>query len=304
MGTAPAYRSDRLRLRKALGLTAAVILVQAVGAWYSGSLALLSDTGHVLTDFLTLAAASVALQVAGYPLRPGSRFTYGLHRVEVLVALGSALLLLGVCGGIVWEAVQRLVEPRPVLAVPLIVVALLGLVGNGFVVVFLRHGESLSTRAAYLHALSDMASSLAVVLGGLGIWWTGLVWIDPVLSLILVGFIVRHALLLLWEAVGVVLEASPRGVSLSEIEAALQRIAGVIGVHDLHVWRVAPHELLLSAHVVVESPEQHAAVLAAARRVLQERFGIHHVVLQVETPELMQQWQCDTCWYTLGGARS
>lgn len=292
-----AYRADRRRLQKALGLTAAVIFVQVVGVWYSGSLALLSDTGHVLTDLLGLGAAYAALQVVIYPLRSGSRFTYGLYRVEVLVALGSGLLLLGVCAVITWEAVHRLVAPRPIVLPPMMASAVAGLVGNGLAVFFLRHGTTLSTRAAYLHALSDMASSLAVVTGGLGMWWMGALWIDPVLSLVLVGFIVRHAGRLLWEAVGVILEASPRGVSVLEIEQLLRQIPGVCDVHDLHLWRIAPQDVVLSAHVVAAPEVSRDTILATARHLLQERFGVYHVALQVESSELAEQWRCAQCRY-------
>lgn len=298
MAVEAGYRTDRRRLRAAIAVTVLIVLGQALGAWYSGSLALLSDTGHVLTDLLTLGAAYVALQVVAYPLRPGSRFTYGLWRVEVLVALASAVLLLVVCGVIAWEAVQRLVTPRQVLAVPMLLVALGGFVGNGVVLLLLRHGQSLSTRAAYLHALSDLASSLAVIGGGVGIWWTGMMWIDPVLSLVLVGFIVRHALVLLGEAVGVVLEASPRTVSIREVEEALRRLPQVVDVHDLHIWRITPLEIVLSAHLVVESEALSGDVLQRAQQLLRERFGIHHAALQVEPPWLAQQWQCTRCRYS------
>ncbi len=292
-----AYRADQRRLRKALGLTAAVVLVQAAGVWYSGSLALLSDTGHVLTDLFGLGAAYLALQVVSYPLRSGSRFTYGLYRAEVLVALGSALLLLGVCAVIVWEAVHRLVTPRPIVLPPMMASAVAGLIGNGVAVVFLRHGETLSTRAAYLHALSDMASSLAVVLGGIGMWWTEALWIDPMVSLVLVGFIIRHAVRLLWETVGVILEASPKAISVAEVERLLRQIPGVCDVHDLHLWRIAPQDVVLSAHVVAAPEASRDAILGSARRLLQERFGVHHVALQVESPEIAEQWQCAHCRY-------
>ncbi|MDW8225845.1 MAG: cation diffusion facilitator family transporter [Bacteroidota bacterium] len=296
------YRADQKRLRAAIGFTACVMVAQAVGVWYSQSLALLSDTGHVLTDFLSLGAAYLALQAAKYPLRPGSRYTYGLYRVEVLIALLSALLLLGVCVFIAWEAVQRLWAPRAVSVVPMLLAGLVGLVGNGFVVVFLHRGESLSTRAAYLHALSDMASSLAVIAGGVSIWSTGAFWVDPVLSLVLVGFIVRYAVLLLWEALGVVLEASPRMLPLRDLEAALRQLPGVSDVHDLHVWRVAPREMLLSAHLVVGTGENSEHVLTQARSLLQKRFGIHHIALQIEPPGLAQVWQCANCRYTVPGS--
>ncbi len=292
------YQGERRRLRAVLGLTVAIMLVQLVGAWYSGSLALFSDTGHVLVDFLGLGAAYMALCVVMYPLRSGSRFTYGLHRVEVLVAIGNSLLLLAVCALIAWEAVQRVVNPRGVVLAPMLISAVLGLIGNAIAVWLLHRGQTLSTRAAYLHALSDMASSVAVVGGGIGMWWTGALWIDPVLSLVLVGFIVRHAFLLLWESLGVVLEASPSALSPVNVEDALCRIPGVSGVHDLHIWRITPKEMVLSAHLVIEPGIPQDAVLASARQLLQERFGVHHVALQIESSEMAEQWQCIQCRYT------
>lgn len=296
------YRSDQTRLRRAIGLTAAIVLGQGLGAWYSGSLALLSDTGHVLTDFLALGSALLALHVVARPLRPGSRFTYGLYRVEVVVALGSALLLLGVCGWIVWQAVHRLLVPRPVLVEPMLGVAFLGLLGNVAVALLLHRGESLSVRAAYLHALSDAVSSVAVIGAALGVWWTGALWLDPVLSLVLVGFIARQALVLLWEALTVVLETSPKTVPVRELETMLRDLPGVRDVHDLHIWRITPAEPLLSAHLVVQPGVDRDELLAQARALLEERFGIAHISLQVELPEFVHAWQCHRCPYSPGGA--
>ncbi len=296
----PRYRADQARLRQALALTVVIVVGQALGAWYSGSLALLSDTGHVLTDSLAIGAALLALHIAARPLRPGSRFTYGLHRIEVVVALGSALLLLGVCGWIVWQAVHRLFVPRQVLVEPMLGVALLGLLGNVAVALLLHHGESLSVRAAYLHALSDAVSSVAVIGAALGVWWTGALWLDPVLSLVLVGFIARQALLLLWEALSVVLEMSPKTVPVLELEAVLRQLPGVQDVHDLHVWRITPVESLLSAHLVARPGADRDELLAQARALLEERFGIAHVSLQVEPPEFVHTWQCHRCPYSPG----
>ncbi len=294
----PQYRTDQRRLQQALGLTATIVLVQAAGAWYSGSLALLSDTGHVLTDFLVLGTAALALRLVERPLRPGSRFTYGLHRIEVVVALGSALLLLGVCGWIIWQAVQRLFIPRTVLVEPMLVVAVFGLAGNIGVALLLHRGTSLSVRAAYLHALSDALSSVAVIGAGVGLWWSGALWLDPVLSLVLVGFIARQAALLFWEALGVVLETSPKSVPLQELEQALRQLPGIRDVHDLHVWRITPMEPLLSAHLVAQPGVDRDELLSRARSLLQERFGISHVSLQLEAPELVHSWQCDRCPYS------
>ncbi|MEN3027091.1 MAG: cation diffusion facilitator family transporter [Chlorobiota bacterium] len=291
------YRDEGWRLRRALLLTCGLVVIQAIGAWYSGSLALLSDTGHLLTDLLTQLAAYVGLSIASYSPRPGSRFTYGLHRVEVVVGIVSAAFLLVLCGWIAWEAFERLWTPYSVLPLPMVIAALVGLVGNAVVVVFLRHAHSLSTRAAYLHALSDMASSLAVVVAGTALWWTGAAWIDPVLSLVLIGFLLRHTLVLLWEALGIVLEASPRGVSVPQVEEALRQLPGVLDVHDLHVWGIASQEAVLSAHLVVDSSAATATVLEQAHKVLQERFGIHHSTLQLESSEFAQARQCANCCY-------
>jgi cobalt-zinc-cadmium efflux system protein len=294
--TAPGEHAAELRrLRRALLLSIGVALTQALGVWYSSSLALLSDTGHVLTDVLALASAYLALKVLERPLRADTRLTYGLHRVEVLVALGSGLLFLGMCGWIAWEAVERLLQPRPVVVVPMLVTAAIGFVGNLVSALFLRHGASLSTRAAYLHVLGDLLSSVAVLSGGLSMLWSGAMWIDPVLSLVLTGLLLRSALRLLWEGVEVLLEAAPYRFLPSTVTAELGRVPGVAQVHDLHIWRISSREPALSAHLVLEPGADAAAVLAAAQQMLQERFGLHHTTLQLEPPGFAHHWGCADC---------
>jgi cobalt-zinc-cadmium efflux system protein len=269
---------ERRVLAAALALTSFFAMVEAVGGWWSGSLALLSDAGHMVTDVAALSIALIAQRLAQRP--PSARASYGYARAEVLAAFCNALLMLAAVAWIAVEAVRRLFTPAPVAGGIVIVVALAGLVVNVLCAWLLSRGTSLNSRAALLHVLSDLAASFAALVAGVVISVTGWYPIDPLLSLVVGALILRSTWGLLRSSVEVLMEGVPAHLSYDEIGRALTRLPGVSAVHDLHVWHMTSERAALSAHIVIGDPVDWPGTLEAARHLLAERFGIDHVTLQ------------------------
>jgi cobalt-zinc-cadmium efflux system protein len=262
----------------ALALTAIFAVIEALGGWWAGSLALLSDAGHMVTDVAALSIAVIAARLARRP--PTQRASYGYARAEVLAAFINALLMLGAVFWIAVEAARRLLAPAPVAGIVVIVVALAGLGVNVLCASLLSRGESLNSRAALLHVLSDLAASLAALAAGIVVTLTGWMPIDALLSLVVAALILRSTWGLLKTSVGVLMEGVPAHLSYDEIGTALTRVPGVSAVHDLHVWHMTSARTALSAHVVIRDPNDWPETLQAAQHLLAERFGIDHVTLQ------------------------
>lgn len=267
----------------ALVLTLGFAAVEAMAGWWSGSLALLGDAGHMLTDAASLGLAALAARIA---LRPTSaRHSYGLRRVEALAALANGLFMLVIVGGLVWHAVERLLEPRAVAGEAVILVALGGLVLNLAVAWLLTRGEGdLNTRGALLHVIGDLLGSVAALASGIVILYTGWMPIDPLLTMLICGLILYSTLSLLRQVVHTLLEGVPEGLSLPEIGHAMAGVDGVRSVHDLHIWSLDSRRSALSAHVVLADATRWPAVLEAERSLLRARFGIEHATLQPELP--------------------
>lgn len=265
----------------ALALTLGYAAVEALAGWWSGSLALLSDAGHMLTDAFALALATLAARLA---IRtPTGTHSYGLRRVETLAGMVNALLMLAVVGVIVWHAVGRLIEPRPVHGQAVIMVALLGLLLNIVVAWLLSRGESdLNTRAALLHVIGDLLGSVAALVSGLVVHLWGWYPIDPLLSMVICGLILVATLRLLRTAAHTLLDAVPETISLPQVGRAMARIEGVASVHDLHIWSLDSREAALSAHVVLARAEDWPEILSRLQSMLREQFAIAHVTLQPE----------------------
>lgn len=267
----------------ALVLTLGFAAVEAIAGWWSGSLALLGDAGHMLTDAASLGLAALAARIA---LRPASaRHSYGLRRVEALAALANGLFMLVIVGGLVWHAVERLLNPREVAGEAVILVALGGLVLNLAVAWLLTRGEGdLNTRGALLHVIGDLLGSVAALASGIVILYTGWMPIDPLLTMLICGLILYSTLALLRQVVHTLLEGVPDGLSLPEVGHAMAGVEGVRSVHDLHIWSLDSNRSALSAHVVLADAARWPTVLAAERALLRSRFGIEHATLQPELP--------------------
>jgi cobalt-zinc-cadmium efflux system protein len=274
---------SRGKLLTTLGITAAFLVVEVLGAVWTGSLALLADAGHMLTDVGGLALALFAIWVAGRPPTPAK--TYGYYRVEILAALVNALVLLAVAGAILVEAYRRLREPPDVLGGPMLLIAVIGLAAN-LGCAWLLHADaatSLNVRGAYLHVLGDALASVGVVVAAALVVATGWAVADPLASVAIALIIVPRTWGLLLQAVNVLLEGTPAHLDLGEIEAAIQRAPGVRRVHDLHVWTLTSGREAMSAHVVVEDVGASDRLLRELHEVLHARFGIDHTTIQLET---------------------
>lgn len=267
----------------ALALTLGFAAIEALAGWWSGSLALLSDAGHMVTDSFALALAALAARLSTAPAT--ARHTYGLRRVETLAGLFNGLTMLLVVGVIVWHAVQRLLDPQPVAGATVMMVAFLGLVLNVVVAWMLSRGEhNLNTRAAMLHVIGDLLGSVAALAAGIVIHFTGWYPIDPLLSMLICGLILAATVRLLRSATHMLLDAVPTHLSVDEVGSAMVQADGVASVHDLHIWSLDSNNDALSAHIVVEREDDWPRVLLRLHDLLKRRFGIQHITLQPELP--------------------
>jgi cobalt-zinc-cadmium efflux system protein len=265
----------------ALAITFAYSLIEVAGGLWTGSLALLSDAGHMFSDALALGLAAIAARLAQRPA--GHRHSYGWARAEVIGALLNSLLMLGIIVALVVEAVFRLHDPRPVSAPGMMLIALIGLLVNAAVAWIMSRGEiTVNVRAALLHVIGDLVSSFAALLAGIVIYATGWLPIDPILSLAIAVLILASTVALLRDTLHVLMEGVPAQVELPAIGRELAMLPGVIAVHDLHVWSIAPGRVALSAHVELEELQRWPDILAAAGTVLHDRHGIGHITLQPE----------------------
>jgi cobalt-zinc-cadmium efflux system protein len=287
------HHSDSRRLLTfAVGLTLGFALVEVVAGWLSGSLALLSDAGHMVTDSTALALAAWAAWMARRP--PSARHSYGLGRLETLAALFNALLMVALVSVVSAAAVQRLLEPPQVHGEIVTWVALVGLLVNILVARLLMGGRNnINVRAALLHVLGDLLGSIAALVSGVVILYTGWTSIDPILSLFIVLLILISSLRLLREVVHTLLEGVPMNLELEEVGRAMAGAEGVLSVHDLHIWSLSAETTALSAHVVVQRIDQWPGVLWRLRELLSERFGIEHVTLQPEPLETVVELRRD-----------
>ena len=276
-------RSATRRLGFVLALTALYTVAEVVGGIMTGSLALLADAGHMLTDNVALGLALLAAWLTTRP--PDAGRTYGYRRAEILAALGNGVSLLVACGFISWEAITRFGTPHPVEATPMGLVAAGGLIVN-LIGVLVLHGEgSLNERSARLHVLGDMLGSVGALAAALLIGWRGWLWADPLASLAIVVILLRGSFRLVLEAVRVLMEGVPAGIDTDAVRRCLAEIPGVGNVHDLHVWCLAEGSPILTAHLVVDRSVPTSRVLREATDQVAASFGISHVTLQVEPPD-------------------
>lgn len=279
----PADASAMRALGFALAMTGGYAIVEAVGGWLAGSLALLSDAGHMATDAAALGLALFAQWVARRP--PSPRASYGYARAEVLAAFVNALALLLLVGFIVVEAARRIAHPTPVAGAAVLGIAAVGLAVNLVTAWLLsRAADSTGARSALLHVLSDALGSVGALVAGAVILTTGWTPIDPLLSLLTALLILRSTWRLLAQTIGVLMEGVPAHLDYREIGGALTGIPGVSGVHDLHVWQMSARHAALSAHVTIDTGEDWPRILDAARQMLAARFHIDHVTLQPSWP--------------------
>jgi cobalt-zinc-cadmium efflux system protein len=277
-----AHGTGTRRLVATLALTVGYMLAEAIGGWMSGSLALLADAGHMLSDAAALALALFAIWLSQRPAN--ARATYGYHRSEILAALLNAAALFAISLFVVYEAVGRWNHPPAIRGGLALGVAIGGLLVNLIALAILHGGrdESFNLRAAWLHVLSDALGSVGAIASGALIVSFDWRWADAVASLLIALLVVRSAYQLARQTVAVLMEGAPETVDVDDVRRAIAGASHVKAVHDLHVWTLASHKICMSAHVVTRSEAEAQKTLLALTDLLRERFGIRHVTIQIE----------------------
>lgn len=273
-------------LKFSLGLTLLYILATLYFGLRAHSLALLSEAGHNVSDFLALALSFVAVYLQGRPAT--DRKTFGYQRAGVLAAFVNALTLVVLAGWIAVAAVHRFADPVTVQPRLMMYVAAAGVLMNGAIATLLwKFSGDVNIRSVFLHMLGDTLSTAAVIVGGLGILFTGYQWIDPLLSLIIAGMILWSSAGIVRETLHILLEGTPRNLNLADVRAAMEQVEGVINVHDLHVWSLGSQSHALSSHVQVIDMGlvESEALLDRVNHQLRNHFGIHHTTIQVEVTD-------------------
>ena len=272
------------RLLLSVIITVAFVIGEAVAGYFSNSLALLSDAGHNFADALALVLSFYGLWIAERP--SSAKRTFGYHRVGILTALVNAVALVVIALLIFWEAISRLRQPEPVHSTPMIVVALIAILMNTVISLWLRKAANsdLNVRSAYMHMVGDAVSAVGVVIAGIVVAFTGASIADPVVSLLIGLLILWSSWGILKESVNVLLEGIPEGMEMETVERTIGTVAGVLAVHDLHVWTVGSGMVCCSCHISVEEQSVRSGenVLRAVAEELEHKFGISHSTIQVE----------------------
>src|SRR3954454_24993530 len=273
----------RARLWWAAGLLAGFMLGEAAAAIMTGSLALLSDAGHMFTDVLGIAMALAAITAAGRAATDSQR-TFGLYRLEVLAALANAVLLTGVAVVVVVQALRRFTDPPDVPASSMLIVAVGGLAINLIAFAMLRSGakESINVRGAYLEVVGDLLGSVGVILAAVIIGLTGWSYADPIVAVVVALMILPRTFALGREAVRILVQAAPDHLDITAVRARLAAVPGVCDVHDLHVWTLTSGMDVASAHLSLDPAAELGTVLTTARETLHDDFDIEHATLQLE----------------------
>ncbi len=275
----------RSRLKTVIIITATVMGIEVVGGFLTNSLALLSDAGHMLTHLFALGMSFFAIVLAARPVTKEK--TYGFYRAEILVAFVNGIVLLFLAVFIFYKAIFRIISPQPVAELQMLLVAILGLAANG-AGIFLLHGigrGDINVKSAFLHLVGDTASSVAVVLGGLIIYYTGNFLIDPIVSILICTLILIWAGKLLAESSNILLEATPKHVDIDEMVSSIKRrVPAVKAIHHVHVWVITSHMYAMTAHVIIEDIKlsQSHKILEKINQLVANEFNISHTNIQFE----------------------
>ncbi len=268
--------------------TAFLMLLEVFGGIWSGSMALLSDAGHMLTDALALVLSLAAVHIS--KKQPTPQKTFGYHRSEIIAALINGLILLGVSVFLFFEAVKRFLHPQPIQVNILLTIAVIGLLGNilGIFLIHKEGGENLNIRGAFLHLLSDAFSSVGVIVGGLIILFTRWNFIDSLIGILIAGLVLRSAISLIIESGNILLEGVPEDIDIDVLKKEVEATRGVKEFHEIHVWSITSGKRALSAHVLIDNIliNESQKILSETRKLLAERFNIEHTTIETE---------CDAC---------
>jgi cobalt-zinc-cadmium efflux system protein len=287
-------RKNTSALISVVCLSAGFMVIELLAGIYSGSLALIADSGHMLSDVAGVILALLAIWFASRPASTG--MTYGYYRTEILAAFINGVLLLAVSGFILWEAYRRISSPTEILTTPVLITAIAGLVVNVISAKILAGGskESLNLKGAYLEVLSDLLASAAVIISTLIIVFTGWRIIDPIISAFIGAMILPRTWLLLRECVEILLEGAPSHINLQKLQEELLAVPGVHAVHDLHVWTITSGKYSMSGHVLLKANASPEIVLSLINETLRDKFDLNHTTVQVEVAECRPE-KADIC---------
>lgn len=277
-------KQNTKKLFFSITLTGLIFIAELVGGLLTGSLALLSDSAHVFMDMFALGLSYLAVRAAALPAN--DRHTYGYHRMQILAALINGASLLVISIEIFREAIKRFQNPESILAGPMLIIAVIGLVVNIIVAFVLREHDhdDLNTRSAFLHVLGDTLASVGVIIGGILILFTGQQWIDPLISVLISLLILYSSGRLILKTVHILAEGMPEGLTASDVAEVMKSVKGVAEVHDLHIWTVGPGYIALSAHAVMENQtlSQCENIMEELKGILFSEFDIEHTTIQFE----------------------
>lgn len=307
-------KSIESRFLISISLTCSIFIIELVGGWFTGSLALQSDAAHVFLDVFALALSYAALRLSSLPA--DDNHTFGYHRLEVFASLINGITLAIISAGIFWEAYRRFVSPQPVMGIELLAIAVLGLAGN-LVTAFIlgghhkadhqkrhddhghRHAalEDANVQSAMFHVLGDAVSSLGVIAAAIVIWRTGWMLVDPLAGVLIGMIIVGGSWRVIKSAAQIMMEGTPACIKLREVEEHMRSSPGVADVHDIHIWNLCSHNAILSAHVVTddESQDSWTKVMRDLKSRLKDEFGIEHTTIQMEHECCEKVSICRTC---------
>jgi cobalt-zinc-cadmium efflux system protein len=274
--------SKERSLLLALILTATFLIAEVIGGLITGSLALISDAAHMLTDVTALVIALIAIRIGQRPA--DAIHTFGHYRFEILAAVVNTLLLFLVAIYILYEAYQRLQHPPEIYSIGMLVIATIGLLVNLIAMQLLKGGKtnSVNIRSAYLEVWSDMLGSIGVIVGAILIRFTGATWVDSVIGILIALWVLPRAWVLLKESINVLLEGVPEGVDLKKLETSIRNIEGIVDVHELHVWAITSDKISLTAHIVIDKKYDDEIILCMLREFLATEFRITHTTFQHE----------------------
>lgn len=275
-------KSIKNKLMLALVINVGLLIIELFGYFLSNSLALLGDAGHVMTDVLAIATSITAINLAALPAHEGA--TFGHHRAEVLAAMFNAVILLVVSGYIFYESYQRFLSPEVVRSSEMLIIAIIGLIGNIYATYILHGHKDINVRGAYLHLLADSLSSGAVVGGAVVIFYTDNYIIDPILSVIIALLIVSGSIKLLRESIGIIMQWTPEDLEVKDLVETIKKIDKVRDVHDVHLWTLCSSINTFSAHILVDSMSlsETEEIKSEIREILKDEFHVYHSTLELE----------------------
>lgn len=281
----PVNGSSATRLFITMILNFAITIAEAIGGVLSGSLSLLSDAMHNFSDGIAVIISYIAIKMREKP--NSAEKTFGYKRAEMLAAIINASVLLIISVYLVYESVSRFIEPKQIDGIVMTVVASIGLVANITGTLLLRHGakDNMNIKSAYIHLLSDAVSSVAVIAGGLAIYFLNIYWLDPVLTLLISAYVIKECYGIVSEVVRILMESTPKDISVEAIKSNIEAIDGVADIHHVHVWNVDEHDIHFEAHINTSNDikiSESDALRHRIEHVLHDNFGINHAVIQFE----------------------